>query len=170
MSVTFRQVIVLAVTIVVSIGFYLITPEPAAAVCFDPFGDEVACPGDNPVLGGGGGDNPVLGGGGGDNPVVGGGGGTAPCDTTSRLCNPLTVGSLEGLLVAILNIVVILMVPIIVFFIIYAGFKYVMAQGNSSQIEEAQRALLYAVIGGVIILGAEAIIAIIENVVTEFQR
>jgi heme/copper-type cytochrome/quinol oxidase subunit 2 len=86
------------------------------------------------------------------------------------LQNPLNgINSIEALLVAILNIVMILMVPVIVFFIIYAGFKYVMAQGNASQVEEATRALTYAVIGGVLILAALAITEIIRNVVAAFQ-
>lgn len=86
------------------------------------------------------------------------------------LQNPLNgINSIEGLLVAILNIVMILMVPVIVFFIIYAGFKYVMAQGNASQVEEATRALTYAIVGGVLILGALAISQIIQSVVTAFS-
>ncbi len=83
--------------------------------------------------------------------------------------NPLrNINTIEGLLVAILNIIMILMVPVIVFFIIYAGFKYVMAQGNASQVEEATRALTYAIIGGVLILGAVAISQIIKSVVDAF--
>ena len=85
------------------------------------------------------------------------------------LKSPLkNITSIEGLLVAILNIIMILMVPVIVFFIIYAGFKYVMAQGNASQVEEATRALTYAIIGGVLILGAVAISQIIKSVVDAF--
>lgn len=85
------------------------------------------------------------------------------------LQNPLkNITTIEGLLVTILNIIMILMVPIIVFFIIYAGFKYVMAQGNASQVEEATRALTYAIIGGVLILGAVAISQIIKSVVDSF--
>lgn len=85
------------------------------------------------------------------------------------LVNPLNnINSIDALLVAILNIIMVLMIPVIVFFIIYAGFKYVMAQGNASQVEEATRALTYAVIGGVLILGAVAISQIIQNVVRAF--
>jgi hypothetical protein len=93
----------------------------------------------------------------------------APSIDTVRLENPLNnINSIDALLVAILNIIMVLMVPVIVFFIIYAGFKYVMAQGNASQVEEATRALTYAVIGGVLILGAVAISQIIQNVVRAF--
>lgn len=89
-----------------------------------------------------------------------------------RLANPLAgsgITSVNGLLVAILNIVIVLAMPIIVFFIILAGFKYVTARGNATQTEEATRALTYAIIGGVLVLGAVAISAIIGDVVTQFQ-
>lgn len=93
----------------------------------------------------------------------------SPSIGTVALENPLNnINSIDGLLVAILNIIMVLMIPVIVFFIIYAGFKYVMAQGNASQVEEATRALTYAVIGGVLILGAVAISQIIQNVVNAF--
>jgi Type IV secretion system pilin len=94
----------------------------------------------------------------------------APTIQTVALTNPLKGGinSIDGLLVAILNVLMVLMVPVIVFFIIYSGFKYVMAQGNASQVEEATRSLTYAVIGGVLILAAIAIAEIIKNVVASF--
>lgn len=85
-----------------------------------------------------------------------------------ELENPLKIDSLSDFITAILNIVIILMIPIIVFFIIYAGFRYVMAQGNASQVEEATKSLTYAVIGGVLILGAVAIAEIIKNLVNAF--
>ena len=86
-----------------------------------------------------------------------------------ELKNPLRMDSLEELLIAILNLIMVLMVPIIVFFIIFAGFKYVTARGNPSTIQEATKALTYAVIGGVIILGAVAISQMIKSTVEEFQ-
>jgi hypothetical protein len=123
-----------------------------------------------PVGGGGGGQVPAGGGGAGQVPAGGGGQGTPTIDSVN-LENPLNgIDSIEGLLVAILNIIMILMVPVIVFFIIYAGFKYVMAQGNASQVEEATRALTYAIIGGVLILAALAITEIIRNVVAAFAN
>ncbi len=87
---------------------------------------------------------------------------------TIKIENPLQVDSLEDLIVAILNIFITLMIPVIVFFIILAGFKYVTAQGNSHKVEEATSTLLYAVIGGVLILGAVAIAEIVKNTVAAF--
>ncbi len=56
-----------------------------------------------------------------------------------------------------------------VIFIILAGFKYVTARGNATQVQEATRALTYAIIGGVLIIGAVAIAEIIKNLVTAFS-
>lgn len=41
-----------------------------------------------------------------------------------------------------------------VFAFIFAGFKYVTAQGNETQIKDANRALLYAAIGTAVLLGS----------------
>lgn len=121
-----------------------------------------------PPGGGGAGQQPAGGGGAGQVPAGGGGQGTPKFDTVT-LQNPLNgINSIQALLEAIFNIIMILMIPVIVFFIIYAGFKYVMAQGNASQVEEATRALTYAIIGGVLILGAVAISQIIKSVVDAF--
>lgn len=76
--------------------------------------------------------------------------------------------SIEGLLLAILEVFIIIATPLIVLYIIYAGFLYVTARGNTQQVEQATRALTYAIIGGVIILGAVALSAIIKNVVGSF--
>ncbi len=92
----------------------------------------------------------------------------APAAREVTLDNPLRVNSIEELLVAILNIIMVLMIPIIVFFIILAGFKYVTARGNSGQIEEATTTFTYAIIGGVLILAAVAIAEIIKNTVASF--
>jgi mannose/fructose/N-acetylgalactosamine-specific phosphotransferase system component IID len=85
------------------------------------------------------------------------------------LQNPIRFGSLIEVLSAILDILVIFAVPIIVFFLIYAGFMYVTAQGNAAKITAATNALLYALIGGVIILGAEIIGGVIANTVDSIR-
>lgn len=82
--------------------------------------------------------------------------------------NPITFGSVSDLLAAMLNVFIIVATPIVVFFVILAGFKYVTAQGNPDQISEASHALLYAIIGGVVIVGAVAILAIIKSTVNAF--
>jgi hypothetical protein len=88
--------------------------------------------------------------------------------SSTTLANPLRISSIEDLLVAILNILIIIAIPIVVFFIIYSGFLYVTARGNAQQVEQATRSLTYSVIGGVLIIGAVAIAGIVENLVRSF--
>lgn len=92
-----------------------------------------------------------------------------PPTTNVKLENPLKIDTINGLLEAILGIVIVLATPVIIFFIIYSGFLYVTARGNPEQIKQASQALTYAVIGGVIILGSFAIATIVGNLVTSFK-
>ncbi len=85
-----------------------------------------------------------------------------------NLNNPLTFPSIIDLLAAVLNVVIVIATPIVVFYLIYAGFLYVTARGNAEKIEEASKAIMYGVIGGVIILGSVAITAIISDTVNQF--
>lgn len=91
-----------------------------------------------------------------------------PVTTAAKLKNPLGVNSIVDLLEALLAVVVVLATPIIVFFIIYSGFLYVTARGNSAKVEEATKSLTYAVIGGVLVLGAFAIAQIVKSLVGSF--
>jgi Type IV secretion system pilin len=88
-------------------------------------------------------------------------GGCAP----GQLCNPLQSQTVEDFLIAIIQIILVFAVPVIVFFIMYAGYLFVTAQGDASKITEARTALTWALIGGVIILGANAIITVIQGTV-----
>jgi len=85
-----------------------------------------------------------------------------------ELTNPLAFPSITELMQAILNMVIVISIPFVMLFIIYAGFKYVTAQGNPEKLQEANRALIYGVIGGVIIIGAVAILQIVQNTVNAF--
>lgn len=84
---------------------------------------------------------------------------------TRGLTNPLKAKSIGQLFADIIQVIIIFATPIIVLFIMYAGFLYVTARGNADQIKKAHSALLWAIIGGVILLGAELIIRVIEGTV-----
>jgi hypothetical protein len=82
------------------------------------------------------------------------------------LDNPLGEDStITKLIEAILDILLVFAVPVIVFFIILAGFNYVTARGDTGKIEKAHMALLYALIGGVLILGARVLIDVIGGTI-----
>jgi hypothetical protein len=88
--------------------------------------------------------------------------------SSSKFTNPLAFTEVQDFLVAILNVMIIVALPIVVFILIYAGFMYVTARGNAEQLQQASRALLYGAIGGVIILGSIAITQIISAVAGAF--
>jgi hypothetical protein len=79
--------------------------------------------------------------------------------------NPLEADNITQLFQDIIDILLVFAIPLIVFFIIYAGFLYVTARGNESTISKAHMALLYALIGGVLILGAKVLIEVISGTV-----
>lgn len=79
--------------------------------------------------------------------------------------NPIIADDVQELFQTIIDIVLVFAIPIIVFFIIYAGFLYVTARGNESTIQQAHMALLYALVGGLLILGARVLIEVVQGTV-----
>jgi hypothetical protein len=89
-------------------------------------------------------------------------------DASGTLINPLKACNIPEFLIAIVDVLIIFATPLIVIYIMYAGFKFVTAQGNPSEIESARAALLWAVVGGVIVLGAKLILEVIEGTIKAF--
>lgn len=89
----------------------------------------------------------------------------------TKIINPFrTGGSITDLFLAILNGIVLPIGGILVVLaFIYSGFKFVMAQGNETEIKDARRNLLYVAIGTVILLGASAIAGAINTTLKQFQ-
>jgi hypothetical protein len=83
--------------------------------------------------------------------------------------NPLAVDTLWDFLLLILNAVTYIMFPIIVLMIVYTGFLFVSAQGNPSKIQEARRALVWTVVGALVILGSRALALVISATVATLQ-
>jgi hypothetical protein len=82
--------------------------------------------------------------------------------------SPLQSATLEDFLLAILNVVIYIMYPIIVLMIVYTGFLFVSAQGNPAKLQEARRALVWTVIGALVILGSKALALAIKGTVQSF--
>jgi hypothetical protein len=90
-------------------------------------------------------------------------------DSTSKnFGNPIAFGGIPELLGAVVNVFIVISTPIVVFYLIYAGFMYVTARGDPEQIKQASTALMYGVIGGVVIIGSIAILQIITGTVEKF--
>lgn len=83
----------------------------------------------------------------------------------SGLTNPLKSDSVTEFLLNIIDILLVFAIPIIVFFIMYGGYLLVTAQGEPAKLQQGRNAILWAVVGGVIILGANLILEIIKNTV-----
>lgn len=90
----------------------------------------------------------------------------------SGIVNPLTCSGcddLAGLLIAIVGEVVKVGFYIVVFFIIYAGFLFVTARGDTTKLEKAKTTFLYTVIGAAILLGATVLATVIKNTVDQLE-
>lgn len=99
----------------------------------------------------------------------GGGGDTSSGNIVAKLNNPLKATSITEFLKQVLDVILIFAVPVVVFFIIFAGFLFVTAQGNQEKLSKAKSALMWAIVGGVLVLGAKVILTVIEGTVKGFQ-
>ncbi len=88
-----------------------------------------------------------------------------PANTNVTIVNPIKSTTLVGFIQTILEGIIKIGMPIIVLAIIYSGFLFVSAQGNSEKLSEAKRALTYTLIGAVILLGSWAIAQLIADTV-----
>lgn len=92
------------------------------------------------------------------------------CDPTKGvICNPLAgngVNSLPELIQKILEGAIKIGIPIIALAVIYSGFLFVFARGNSEKLTKAKDALLYTLIGAAILLGSLAIAKMIQVTIT----
>jgi len=89
-----------------------------------------------------------------------------PIDQGVKIVNPLAKAStIGGLIKTILEGVIQIGMPIIALAIIYCGFLFVSAQGNSEKLNEAKRALTYTLIGAALLLGSWGIAQLISSTV-----
>jgi hypothetical protein len=87
----------------------------------------------------------------------------------AQIRNPLNseYSTLPTFLNALLDLIIIIATPIIVVMIVLAGFKFVTAGGNQEQLKSAKKTIVWTLVGALIILGAKAISAGIEETVNE---
>lgn len=97
----------------------------------------------------------------GSNPGVSSSGGSV------SLTNPLGVNSFCGLVIKLVQAVTVIGIPIAILFIVWAGFKFVLAQGNGTKLTDARRNFLNVIIGIGIFIGATLIANVIVNTLHE---
>lgn len=81
------------------------------------------------------------------------------------LVNPLRATTIQQLLGIILGGLVQIGTIILVLMLVWVGFLFVFAQGNEEKVREARTALMWTVIGGLVLLGARAIATLLEATV-----
>jgi hypothetical protein len=85
--------------------------------------------------------------------------------TPNRLPNPIKAENFQDLADTFLDIASNIGGILAVFFIIYSGFLFVTAGANDTKRSDAKKALLYAVIGTAILVGARGLSLIICSTV-----
>lgn len=95
-------------------------------------------------------------------------GGSGGQDTGSSIVleNPLgNTDTIPEFIEKLLGIILKIGVPIVALFIIYSGFLFVLARGNSNKLKEAKDTFLYTVLGAAILLGAWVLAQAIKGTV-----
>lgn len=87
----------------------------------------------------------------------------------AELVSPLAYKSVSDFIAAVLRAAVYVSMPIIALFIMYAGFKYILARGNPGAIGEAHTNFLYVIIGTMLILGAWVLATLIGGTVSQLM-
>ena len=89
------------------------------------------------------------------------------CDPTKgQICNPIPkVGSVPDLIRIILEGVLQIGIPVVALAIIYSGFLFVFARGNTEALGKAKTTLMYTLIGAAILLGSWALAQMIGHTV-----
>lgn len=79
--------------------------------------------------------------------------------------NPLGSNSFCGLVKGLLTAAIQIGIPIAVLFIVYAGFKFVLARGSPEKLKEARQNFMWTIIGIAIFLGAWLLASVVANTV-----
>lgn len=87
----------------------------------------------------------------------------------SGLENPLnpSISTIPTFIAYALKVLVQVSLPIISLFIVYSGFLFVFARGNTEKLARARSNFLYVIIGALLILGAWMIAVLLSGTVTQ---
>lgn len=89
---------------------------------------------------------------------------------TAVLDNPLSSDTFCKLIKGVLDVALQLGIPVMVFFIVLSGFRFVWARGNPESLKKARENLFYTLIGIGIFLGAWALAMIIAGTINKLQN
>ena len=83
--------------------------------------------------------------------------------------NPLSsqFSTIPNFIAGALKALVIVALPIISLFVVYAGFMFIMARGKPDALAKARQNFLYVIIGALLVLGAWALANLIGGTVSQ---
>lgn len=84
-----------------------------------------------------------------------------------RVCNPIKFPNFISFALEIVNVAIQYGALLIVVFIVFAGFKFVTAQGNSEKVSEARKMLTWIIVGAFVLLGVYVIKAAICGTIAQ---
>lgn len=84
--------------------------------------------------------------------------------------NPLRFTSIEKFIEGALQAMVMIALPIISVFVIWAGFMFVKARGKPNEINDAKKNLVYVLVGATLILSAWVLATLIGSTVSQLLR
>jgi hypothetical protein len=82
------------------------------------------------------------------------------------LTNPLNAPDLATLLTEILGYVTMIGGIFLTLMLVFVGFQFVTAQGNPENVSKARSTLLWTAVGGLLLLGAQALSLVISSTVS----
>lgn len=83
--------------------------------------------------------------------------------------NPLAFGTVSEFIAAALRALVQISLPIIGLAIVYSGFLFVTARGDTNQITQARNNFMWVVIGAILVLGAWALAQLLGGTIDQLQ-
>ncbi len=87
-----------------------------------------------------------------------------------ELQNPLSgVNDIGSFIKKILDIVLTIGIPVVALFIIYSGFLFVTARGNSEKLGDAKKTFGYTLLGAAILLGSWVLAQALGDTVKQLQ-
>lgn len=84
----------------------------------------------------------------------------------AQIQNPIVYDNFYDFVAAIIDTAVKILMPFVVLMFVFAGFLFVKAQGNETELTAAKKTLGYSIVGAFILLGAWSFAQIIGTTIT----
>lgn len=87
----------------------------------------------------------------------------------AQLQNPIKFDSFDDLLLAIIDSIIILSIPLVVLVLVWTGFKFVSESSSPEKLNANKNRLIWIFVGLFLLLSAKGVIEIIKNTVESFR-